>query len=456
MRPGESALAASRVSVVISTNGRCPSLAKTLEALHYQRHADFEVCVVAGPIRDGTHELLAEASATRRLKAACCDEPNLSRSRNIGIALAAGSFVAFIDDDALPEPVWLEQLLAGFDAPDVAGVSGLVFEPNGRDVQFRFSTCDRFGNARHDLTAPADDAAFPLSAQFPHVMGTNAAFRRDALVAVGGFDEEYEYYLDEADVCCRLVDAGFIIRQRGDAPVHHKFLSGMVRDGEGVTVRRYPILKNQLYFSLVNARRHATMPAILRQAMDFSARHRADLEGHVARGTLHEQVLSDFDADWDRALARALSRGLAEERRLRPAGFFANPAPFLGHQGRPAEGGTDQRRHHAIILPGARMPPASTDETLDEARRLAKDGTVVRAFSIVERPGPAREGVELERGIWMHRVQARSEAVHAANGCERSERDRYRHALGNALDRVRGYYPFDEIEDRGRFDLDRR
>jgi GT2 family glycosyltransferase len=42
-------------------------------------------------------------------------------------------------------------------------------------------------------------------------MGTNCSFRRGALLEVGGFDEEYEYYLEETDLCCRLVDRGWKI-----------------------------------------------------------------------------------------------------------------------------------------------------------------------------------------------------------------------------------------------------
>src|SRR5688572_12982887 len=86
-----------RVSVVVNTNGRSPSLAQLLDCLERQRYPFFEVCVVCGPADDGTRELV-EARADR-VKAAHCDKLNLSRSRNIGLATAAGDYVAFIDDD---------------------------------------------------------------------------------------------------------------------------------------------------------------------------------------------------------------------------------------------------------------------------------------------------------------------------------------------------------------------
>jgi len=420
------------ISIVINSNGRRENLATTLEALRFQTYRHFEICVVCGPAPDGTREFIAERAAAGALKAADCDEPNLSVSRNIGIALAAGEFVAFIDDDAIPEPVWLEQLLASFgDDALVAGVGGMVFQPNGRDLQFRFSTCDRFGNARHDIEGPTDASAFPLSAHFPHVMGTNAMFRRQALVAVGGFDEEYDYYLDEADLCCRLVDAGYAIRQRGDAPVHHQFLGGAVRDGEGITAHFYPILKNQLYFSLVNGRSHATLPQILDSARDFAARHRTDLASHVARGALHRQALVDFDEDHDRATSVALSRGLSGARRLPDKARFDAPPAFL--LAGPLASGDERSRHVVIVAQEGGGASLAVEGARTRVRELAEAGIFARVLVLAPR-SRMREGVALREGVWHHVVSggdARDEAA----------------PLAAALRRIASYHPVGAVED---------
>ncbi|WP_162261750.1 glycosyltransferase [Bosea sp. Root381] len=421
------------ISVVINTNGRRESLATTLEALRLQTYRHFEICIVCGPGPDGTREFVAEQVAVGALKAADCDERNLSVSRNIGIALAAGEFVAFIDDDAIPEPVWLEQLLAGIgDDPLVAGIGGMVFQPNGRDLQFRFSTCDRFGNARHDVECPADASAFPLSAHFPHVMGTNAMFRRQALVAVGGFDEEYDYYLDEADLCCRLVDAGYAIRQRGDAPVHHQFLSGTVRDGEGITAHFYPILKNQLYFALVNGRSHATLPRILDSARDFTACHRADIAGHVARGALHKQALVAFDEDHDRATLAALSRGLSGGRRLQDASRFDAPPAFLP-AALAASREADGSRRHVVIVAQESGAAGGVEDARARARGLAEAGDFVRVLLLAAARSRMREGVALRGGVWHHVVYGESSGDDAAT-------------LAAALRRIARYHPIDAVE----------
>lgn len=419
------------VSIVINTDGRCESLARTLQALRFQTHRAVEICVVCGPVPDGTREYVAEMAARDRLKTAICDVGNLSVSRNLGIALAAGDYIAFIDDDAVPEPIWLEQLLAGFDTPDVAGVGGTVFQPDGRGLQFRFSSCDRFGNARHGLKQPADAGAFPMSAHFPHVMGTNAMFRRAALVSVGGFDEEYEYYLDEADLCCRMVDAGWSIRQRSDAPVHHKFLSGAVRDREGITVHHYAILKNQLYFSLLNGRSHATLPQILEASRDFATGHRRAIAGHVARGTLHPQALAKFEADLDRATEHALARGLPAKRRLPPPVSFDAPPAFLPASFAGTDDANARPRHVAIFL------DEGVGESLATARERAHDLAAQGDFGrliIPVPPGWGDIGVELQEGVWHHYV-----AAPAGNASSPADDD-------TTLARIAAYHPIDATE----------
>lgn len=437
---GTDAISAAPVSVVINTNGRCTSLIKTIEALSWQRYPNFEICVVAGPTRDGTHEFLAEATATRRLKSAECSEANLSSSRNIGIALAAGDFIAFIDDDALAEPVWLEHLISAFDRPGVAGVSGLVFEPDGRRAQFRYSTCDRFGNAAHNLDHPADDGAFPFSAHFPHVMGTNAMFRREALVAVGGFDEEYEYYLDEADLCCRLIDAGYLICQRADGPVHHKFLAGTVRDGEGIVVRRYPILKNQLYFALVNGRSHATLPSIVDQSLAFARWHRHDIADHVAHGRLHNQALVAFDADWDRAMSDAMVRGMFTERRMPPQAMFAAPPAFLPYLASTANKGRSQSHHVIIVDERASNAASLSASARAKARQLTEKGDFARLVILAGPDRTKSEGAEVIGGAWCHYVVAQ-----LVNTDPPSLRQHP--AVIEVLTRIGQYHAIDVIED---------
>src|SRR5262249_31818353 len=151
-----------------------------------------------------------------------CPEVHLSKSRNLGIAAAAGDVVAFIDDDAIPEQNWLTDLDAAYDGAAVGGAGGLVYDHTGVKLQYEYSVCDRVGDTRFDVGPPFAEYMTRGADPFVYLQGTNCSFRRTALVEIGGFDEEMEYYLDEVEVCMRVIDQGYKLRPLAKAIVHHK------------------------------------------------------------------------------------------------------------------------------------------------------------------------------------------------------------------------------------------
>ena len=181
------------ISVVINTLNRGALLQKTLESLRWLKYPGaFEVIVVNGPSTDSSDEVIA--AWLPYIRAAKCDVANLSVSCNIGICLARGDIVAFIDDDAIPEPEWLTQLAEAYSDPMVGAGGGLVYNHTGYDFQYRYALVDRFGHCHHDQSGPSRIYRFRRPS-FPSLIGCNSSFRRSALMEIGGFDEEYEYFL---------------------------------------------------------------------------------------------------------------------------------------------------------------------------------------------------------------------------------------------------------------------
>jgi len=255
-------------------------------------------------------------------------------------------------------------------------------------------------------------------------MGCNCIFRRDALLHIGGFDEEYEYYLEEADVCCSLIDAGYKILHTDWAPVHHKYLSGGTRDATGITVDRRPIVKNQLYFSLQNARRHASLSEILEKSRNFASWHRHDVEQEVVKGRLHHTVLDQFDADVDKALEHALIEGLTKPKKVRES--FNEPPAFSPFPAKP------RYRHLAILA-----------QSFEQAVPLMESdpNTFHRVF--IPTSDPSLEGVALSGTNFLHQISAHGElGIPGGRDATKTEIDV---ALTCALERVKKYYPFDDV-----------
>lgn len=390
------------ISIVINTLNRAPLLARTLDSFRWLKYrGEFEVIVVNGPSTDHTEEVIA--SWLPHIRAGRCEEANLSMSRNIGICMASGELVAFIDDDAIPEPEWLEQLARAYDHPGVGGAGGLVFDQSGYTYQYEYSTATRLANANWSAAGSAEHLSFPGSFEFPYLQGTNASFRRSALIEVGGFDEELEYYLDETELCCRLIDAGFLIRQLPDAMVHHKFAPSNVRDEHKITRYRYPVIKNKIYFAIKHGRAYVPLQEIMEDNKRFSEQHAEDVEFHIAGGRLAASERAVFKEQNERAWERGVQRGLSGQHEyITPAKLDKWRGAFLpfGRVLRCAE-------PKSIVLVSRDFPPNHSGGiatfTRDLAQSLAAQGHIVHVIA----HSPDINRVDFEDGVWVHRMRLR-------------------------------------------------
>ena len=96
------------VSVIVVSRGRAADLPLCLLGISQLEYPNFEVVLVAD--REGL-SAARDLPFFDDLKSVEFNDANISAARNLGIAEAAGEIVAFIDDDAVPEPSWLRQLI---------------------------------------------------------------------------------------------------------------------------------------------------------------------------------------------------------------------------------------------------------------------------------------------------------------------------------------------------------
>jgi glycogen synthase len=385
-----------RVSVVINTYNRAAGLRKTLDALRYQTHSNFEVVVVNGPSTDDTEQTLREFADSIRI--ASCPVRNLSKSRNVGINAAAGDIVAFIDDDAIPEPAWLQQLVAGYESERVGGVGGLVCDHTGVRYQYKFSVADRVGDTRFDVEPPFDAYLVPGADPFLYLQGTNCSFRRECLARIGGFDEEIEYYLDEVEVCMQIIDSGFELRALNHAVVHHKYLASHIRNHQRVVFDPFSTVKNKFYFALCNGRRTRNTADVLTTLLRYGEAVRRGGEAQFNAKQFTEEQFNFFLRRIDEGIEVGIDRGLKSERCRRPISP-AEPAAFRNY---PTLRPKDFRLKLCFV--SLEYPPDDFGGigrfTNDLATGLAERGHEVHV--ITRSPDISR--VDFEEGVWMHRL----------------------------------------------------
>ena len=118
------------VSVVVPTCNRQAIFQRCMEALVRQTHPNYEVIIVDDYSTDDTPAFMQRFIAehpeqdVRYLRNEVHAGANPSRNR--GVHEARGEFVAFLDNDCIAEPDWLEHLIASFTSDRVAAVVGMI------------------------------------------------------------------------------------------------------------------------------------------------------------------------------------------------------------------------------------------------------------------------------------------------------------------------------------------
>lgn len=186
-----------KISVVVCSYNGSATIRDTMEGLASLDYPDYEVIVV----NDGSTDATPEIASGYDVRLICTENRGLSNARNTGWQAAEGEIVAYIDDDAYPDPHWLQYLGHTFMTSDFVGVGGPNIAPPG-DGSIADCVANAPGRPIHVLLSDREAE---------HIPGCNMAFRRAALQAIDGFDPRYRAAGDDVDLCWRLQDRGWKI-----------------------------------------------------------------------------------------------------------------------------------------------------------------------------------------------------------------------------------------------------
>lgn len=190
---------ATRFSVIVCSRNGASTLRACLEALGRQTYPHHEVLLIDDGSTDDTPEIARSFAFVRYHRQ---NHGGLSAARNYGMKLAAGELLAYTDDDCIPDEDWLEHLSSAFDAPEWVAAGGPNIPPPPRN-ETEACVAAAPGAPSHVLIN--DEEA-------EHLPGCNLVIRKDALMAIGGFREEFTTAGDDVDICWRLRNAGGKLR----------------------------------------------------------------------------------------------------------------------------------------------------------------------------------------------------------------------------------------------------
>lgn len=196
-----------KVSVIVCTHNGSATIRQTLDGLRALEYPNFEAIIVDDGSSDDTATIVKEYPF--RLISTAAN--GLSAARNTGLEAATGEIVAFLDDDAWPDPHWLMYLADAFMGSTHAAVGGPNIAPPGNGLVAE-AVAHSPGGPTHVLI---DDRLAE------HIPGCNMAYKAEALRAIGGFDPQFRIAGDDVDICWRIIDNGGTIGFTAGAMVWH-------------------------------------------------------------------------------------------------------------------------------------------------------------------------------------------------------------------------------------------
>ncbi len=218
-----------KISVILCTYNRSASLQRALEsasALRLPGSVDWETVVVDNNSSDRTREV-AEAFCRRdpaHFRYLFEPKQGKSNALNAGIRQTVGDILAFMDDDVIVEPTWLQNLTASLQGDGWAGAGGRILPQRAFHPPRWLSFSARHGRDPFALFDLGPEAGTLNEAPY----GTNMAFRRGMFEKYGMFRTDLgpcpgsEIRGEDSDFANRLLAVGEPLRYEPSAVVYHE------------------------------------------------------------------------------------------------------------------------------------------------------------------------------------------------------------------------------------------
>ena len=230
----------SRVSAIVVSYNTRDDLRRCLEALLAQTGVSLDVIVVDNASTDGSVDAVRARFPEVRITP---NDANLgfSRANNLGLRAAHGPYVLVVNSDCEVRPGGVGTLCKILEArPDVAIVGPRTVGTDGSPqvsfgpsltplAEWRQSRLVR-GVKAGEATALSRASALAQREQEPDWVSASCFLaRREALDAVGGFDESFFLYEEDVDLCLRVRRAGWRVVYTPTAEVVHHLGRSMDR-----------------------------------------------------------------------------------------------------------------------------------------------------------------------------------------------------------------------------------
>jgi GT2 family glycosyltransferase len=250
-----------KVSIVVVAHNEEKNIHSCLMSLRDQIFDSYEVLIVDGNSTDATKDICEEfVRSSEKFHYLLNPDPQqtISANRNVGLHAARGRFVGFIDADCIAPANWLATLVDALqqmiddESKMVAGVGGAnIAPPDGTPIMKAIAAVQssRLGFI-HSIQGQQFAGQFPVKS----LSCSNALFRKDVVLSVGGFNEQLKNMGEDYELSFKIRTKGFRLYTVPGNFVWHKlrasfgaFAKNMTSYGRGriilmKTIQEYPVI----------------------------------------------------------------------------------------------------------------------------------------------------------------------------------------------------------------------
>ena len=190
-------------TVVILTYNARGMASEAAQSVLDQTIADrLRVVVVDNGSSDGTADHLARRFGRRIVVVRCRENLGFAGGNNLGFRYAEGKYLLLLNNDAVAEPNWAEELIRVAETDASVGMCTskiLTYRDRGLvDCAGHNLSADGIGRSRGNWQR--DDGRFDVLEETLVASGCAALYRREAVSACGGFDEDFFAYVDDIEL----------------------------------------------------------------------------------------------------------------------------------------------------------------------------------------------------------------------------------------------------------------
>lgn len=215
-------------SIIIVSWNALHHLQTYLPSVSATDYPDFEIILADNASTDGSKKWVRDHFPGVKI-AALDKNYGYCGGNNKAVPYAQGDILVFLNNDVRVEPDWLDALAQCFSDPNV-GAAQPKFRSDEDSEYFEYAGAaggflDRYGypfcRGRIFDTVEKDWGQYDDSRDILWASGAALAIRKELFVNQEGFDEDFEFHMEEIDFCWRLWNTGYKVRYCPQSTIYH-------------------------------------------------------------------------------------------------------------------------------------------------------------------------------------------------------------------------------------------